>query len=246
MNETIRTIKQHRSYRAYQNKPVSHNELDAIIESAQWAPSWIHGQQVTIISVKEEDKKAKLTELVGNQAHVAQAPVFLVFCADFYRASLAGETQGKQLQALEDIDALLVGATDVGLAMANAITAAESFGLGTVPIGGIRRNPLEVIELLNLPKYVIPIAGLCLGYPEHDPGQKPRMPKELIHHQESYQQNVGALLTEYDQTMTTYTKEKTGQAASWSERISSFYEKPYYNSIADMVKRQGFTCKNLK
>ncbi|WP_100404937.1 NADPH-dependent oxidoreductase [Bacillus solitudinis] len=241
MNEVIQTIRQHRSFRNYKNTPVPVDKLELVLEAAQWAPSWIHGQQVTVISIKDEDRKEKLSRLVGNQAHVNQAPVFLIFCMDFHRAFLAGEKDGKQLKALDDVDALLVGATDVGLAMSNAITVAESFGLGTVPIGGIRRNPLDVIDLLELPSYVVPISGLCLGYPDHDPGQKPRIPTSLFHHEEMYQKPSQEELDKYDEVMKEYT-----QTMTWSSRIAEFYEKSYYQDIAAMLKKQGFTCKNMK
>ncbi|MRX73024.1 NADPH-dependent oxidoreductase [Bacillus lacus] len=242
MNNIIQMISNHRSFRSYTDQPVEEAYLHSIIDSAQSAPSWINGQQVSIIAVKNTRKKWQLAELCGNQAHIEQAPIFLIFCADFYRSKLAGEMEGiPQLEALDDVDALLVGATDVGLAMGNAITAAESFGLGTVPIGGIRRNPLEVIDLLKLPEYVIPIAGLCIGYPAENPGQKPRLPREAVYHEEQYDSsNTKLHLFNYNHTM----QERLG--TSWTARVASFYEKPYYDHIADMLQQQGYSCKNIK
>ncbi|WP_216828370.1 oxygen-insensitive NADPH nitroreductase [Alkalihalobacterium elongatum] len=248
MNEVINILKNHRSIRSYTNDPVSEDHLLAIVEAAQAAPSWINGQQVSIVSVKDQQTKKKLAELVGNQKYVDEAPVFFVFCADFYRASLAAEKEGTQLAVENEVDSLLVGATDVGLAMGNAIAAAESLGLGCVPIGGVRRNPLEVIELLALPKYVIPISGLCIGYAAEDPGHKPRFPKEAVFHKETYNSNLKDIIDTYDQQMEKYTLDRTnGQTSSnWSTRVASFYSKPYYDNIAEMLKQQGFRCNNLK
>ncbi|MDE5412544.1 oxygen-insensitive NADPH nitroreductase [Alkalihalobacterium chitinilyticum] len=248
MNQVIETIKNHRSIRSYTNEPVSENHLETIVEAAQAAPSWINGQQVSIVAVKDDQTKKKLTELVGNQKYVDETPVFFIFCADFYRASLAAEKEGTSFAIEEEIDSLLVGATDVGLAMGNAIAAAESLGLGCVPIGGVRRHSLEVIKLLNLPKYVIPISGLCIGYAAEDPGQKPRFPKEAVYHEETYNPDLKGILDTYDQQMEQYMKERTnGQMSSnWSTRVASFYSKPYYDNIAEMLKQQGFICKNIK
>ena len=64
--------------------------------------------------------------------------------------------------------------------MENAIVAAESMGLGTCCIGGIRQASLSFVKELNLPKYVFPVIGLCLGYPDDDPGIKPRLSKKLF------------------------------------------------------------------
>ena len=75
MNEAIRTIQDHRSIRQYTDEAVSDEHLDTIIQSAQSAASSINGQQVTIISVQDKEKK-KLSELAGNQAWIDQAPLF--------------------------------------------------------------------------------------------------------------------------------------------------------------------------
>lgn len=248
MNQLIETMKKHRSFRSYSEQSISEQQLDEIIQAAQWAPSWVHGQHVSIISVTDQARKSELAKLCGNQAHVEEAPIFLVFCADFYRVHKAAERAGETIVVTNDVDALLIGATDVGLAMSNAITAAESLGLGTVPIGSIRRNPMEVIALLELPRYVIPISGLCLGYPNEDPGQKPRMPQSMVHHLETYQADLDQQLVEYDQIMSDYTVTRTDgkSGANWSERIVSYYSKRSSKSTAEMLKQQGFTYDNLK
>ncbi|MED4123106.1 NADPH-dependent oxidoreductase [Halalkalibacterium halodurans] len=248
MNEVIQTMMNHRSCRQYSDKPVPDDHLQAILHAAQWGPSWIHGQQVSVIVIREPNERELFAELVGGQAHVAQAPIFLVFCADFHRAAVAAEARGKFLAALEDVDALMVGATDVGIALSNAITAAESLGLGTVPIGGIRRQPLRVIETLQLPSYVIPISGLCIGYPEETVEQKPRLPLDVFTHDGRYEPLSQKTLATYDELISGNTKQRTGGATTttWSDRLISFYEQPYYQEIAAMLKQQGFTCKNVK
>ncbi|CAM5437177.1 MULTISPECIES: NADPH-dependent oxidoreductase [Niallia] len=246
MNEIIQHLKKHRSYRKYQDKEISIETLHSIIEAVQSAPSWTNGQHVTAILVRDEDRKRHLAELCGNQKHVENAPVFLIFCADFYRAKLASEMEGKAFKAIEDVDTLLIGATDVGLAMQNAITAAESLGLGTVPIGGIRRNSLQVIDFLQLPSYVIPIAGLCLGYPDGDPGLKPRLPLEAVLHEEKYDRNQQELLEKYNETYSEYLKNRGETPAGWTNRIANFYDKSYYPSNAKMIKQQGFLAKDMQ
>ena len=145
MNKVMDTLLSHRSYRSYQSKEVDETQLEQIIKAVQAAPSWINGQQVSVIAVKDEDRKKKLAELCGGQKHIEEAPVFLVFCADFYRTYMASKMEELPFHVSDNIDTLLVGATDVGIALGAAVTASESFGLGTVPIGGIRRNLKEVI-----------------------------------------------------------------------------------------------------
>ncbi|MED4455058.1 NADPH-dependent oxidoreductase [Metabacillus fastidiosus] len=250
MNDCIKTLMSHRSYRKYIEKEVDDKDLNIILSAAQAAPSWIHGQQVSIITVKDKTRKTKLAELCGNQEHIKQAPVFLLFCADFYRAKLASELEGNSFEIIDDIDSVIVGATDVGIALANAITAAESLGLNIVPIGGIRRNPLEVITLLELPKYVIPISGLCIGYGTEDPGLNPRLPKEAVIHNEQYNHEQMSYLKQYNETYREDQLKKGNKEVTWTKRISEFYRASHYNNqyadVPEMLRQQGFLCKDVK
>ncbi|CAH2214903.1 NADPH-dependent oxidoreductase [Tepidibacter aestuarii] len=245
MNKVIETLINHRSIRSYKKDSVSKEYLDIIIKSAQAAPSSINGQQMSIISVEDEEKKKKIAHLVGDQAWVDQAPVFLIFCADFYRAKLGLELNNQEMVITDNIESTLVGAVDVGIAMSNAITAAESLGLGTVPIGGVRKNPDELIELLELPPYVFPICGLVIGHIEDNSHLKPRFPKEAVHHEEKYNNDLIDNVKEYDETVSNYMKERTNgeDSRNWSQTVSRVYNHVYYPKVSDALKKQGF--KNL-
>jgi FMN reductase [NAD(P)H] len=186
-----------------------------------------------------------MAELAGNQKHIIEAPVFLVFCADFHRIKVACEMEGIEFKAAVNPDLLLVGTVDVGIALGNAITAAESLGLGTVPIGGIRRSPLEYIELLNLPEYVIPVSGLCIGYPSETPDLVPRLPKEAIYHEEKYKENVQEEIEKFNQIHLEATKGRQSGGSTWTQRMANFYKDPFYindgyKHVGKMLKQQGF------
>lgn len=246
MNEVVHTLKNHRSFRQYSDQTVEPEKLKIMIEAAQAAPSWVHGQQVSIIAVKDPSRKQQLSALCGNQKHVAAAPVFLVFCMDFYRAKLASELEGKSFEAVNDVDALLVGATDVGISLSNAIAAAESMGLGIIPIGGIRRNTADVIKLLQLPEYVFPVVGLCGGYPAEEVAQKPRLPMEAVFHEEQYHPDVEGLLKGYNQTYREFLQQQGLTDRDWTSIIAHFYElNPEYGDAKRTLRQQGFTCENL-
>ena len=175
MNPIIECLLKHKSIRKYKDIPVEQEKLDLIIKCAQAGPNWCHGQYVSIIAVRDKETKAKLAKWSLYQSFINTCPIFLVFCADFYRTYLAFEKNGKDVKPfVEQLDSLFIGGHDVGIAMENAIIAAESMGLGTVCIGGIRQTSLSVAKELNLPKYVIPLVGLCIGYPDANPDIKPR------------------------------------------------------------------------
>ncbi len=140
----------------------------------------------------------------------------------------------------------MIGATDVGIALGSAVIAAESMGLGIVPIGGLRKNPQVFVDLLNLPEYVIPISGLVVGHPRTVPGQKPRLPLKATRQKEQYDAAIQReIIDQYDNTVSTYMSERTnGQDSSdWSSKIAHFYDtgfEPYAKNSSPTVKNQRF------
>ena len=83
MNKTIEVIKNHRSIRKYINKDVGINELKSILDAAQSMPTSINGQQLSIVVVKDESTRQKISEIAGNQPWIAAAPVFFSICNGF-------------------------------------------------------------------------------------------------------------------------------------------------------------------
>lgn len=245
MNEVIRTLLSHRSIRSYLDRPISEELLEQIIKAVQSAPNWVNIQHVSIIAIKNKERKKKFASLCGNQRHIEEAPVFLIFCADYYRTHLACKGKNQPIdKVLKDIDNLIVGSHEVGIALGTAVVAAESLGLGTVVIGDIRLNSLEVIKELNLPKYVIPILGLCIGYSAQNPGLKPRLPKDAVYFEEIYNHNLYELIKEYDEKYAKYLKERpdNNRISNWTELVADFYCYPYnhYPQTSKMLSQQGF------
>ena len=245
MNKTIETIKNHRSIRNYLDKDVPEEMLQAILAAASAMPTSINGQQISIIVIKDKGKKEKIAQLTGGQSWISQAPVFLVFVADFYKAYLAGEKNGEKEIIHESIEGTLVGSFDAGLAMGAAIIAAESLGLGIVPIGAVRKEPDEMIKLLNLPQYTYPLVGLVLGYPAELSTQKPRLPHDAIVHIETYKKaGLAATIDQYDDLMAKYYKERGDKESNWSSQVANAYKQVYFPKVYPSIKHQGF--KNNK
>lgn len=246
MNEVMNALLSHRSIRAYADKPVEEEILSQIIQAVQAAPNWVNLQHVSIIAVKDPERRKKFATLCGEQEHIAQAPVFLVFCADFYRTWPACRETNQDFQQITgQIDNLIVGANEVGIALGTAVAAAESFGLGTVPIGDIRFHALEAVEELSLPRYVVPMLGLCVGYPAENPGLKPRLPKEAVYFEERYQPEIlEPFLAQYDETYASYLRERpwNSRVGTWTQLAADFYRPPYdhYPEVPEMLRRQGF------
>lgn len=241
----IKTLLNHCSIRAYKDRPVPDEVLDQIVRAVQAAPNWVNLQHVSVIAMKDPERRREFAALCGDQQHIAQAPVFLVFCADFYRTFLACQVKGQAFdEVTEQIDNLIVGAHEVGIALGTAVAAAESFGLGTVPIGDIRLHALEVVKELALPRYVLPMLGLCIGYPAEHPGQKPRLPKEAVYFEERYRKELRPLLESYDEIYSAYLEKRprNSRVGSWKQMTADFYRPPYnhYPEVPELLRRQGF------
>lgn len=203
LNETIRVLTAHESIRLFDTKQVSDEILKMITISARSAPTSSNLQAYSIIIVKEERKKARLASLSGNQTFIDQAPVFLIFCADIYRLKYVTESQNHTFLA-NTLEMFLLSSMDAALALQNAVIAAESLGLGCVPVGSIRNNPEEVALELGLPEGVFAISGLSIGYEKVDGrrGVKPRLPESITVHKEVYREkDLDLHLENYDQTM---------------------------------------------
>ena len=139
----------------------------------------------------------------------------------------------------------MVGAVDAGIILGNLITAAESFGLGIVPIGGIRNDPEAMIELLKLPPLTFPVAGLCLGYERGESHVKPRLPMSSFRHDEVYKTNgLQKAIEEYDQTLMAHWR-KIGRenGEPWSDTVAGFYQRIYFPKVKPVLAQQGFLNK---
>lgn len=245
MNETIEIMLSHRSVRAYTEEPVADEVLDRIIGAVQAAPNWVNLQHVSVIVVKDPERRLRCSHLCGNQRQVAEAPVFLVLCGDFHRTKLAFDAHGLDFTGVADrIDNLIMVSNEVGIALEAATVAAESFGLGTVTIGDVRQHALEMVRELNLPQYVVPLLGLCVGHPAEDPGLKPRLPREAMCFEERYDRDLGELLARYDETYAEYLIERpwNSRVGTWTQLVCDFYRPPYlhYPEVAEMLQQQGF------
>ncbi|GAE25760.1 NADPH-flavin oxidoreductase [Halalkalibacter wakoensis JCM 9140] len=244
-NSVIDLIQSHRSIRKFTDAPVSEKQIDEVIASGRWAPTSHHVQAYSIIVVKEDAKKKELAKLAGNQAYVESCPVFFVICADFHRLKQVSELHDQPFEVGEQ-ENVLVGAVDAALVAQNMLLAARSFDLGGVMIGGIRNNPEAVSKLLNLPSYTFPVMGLCIGVPDQDPEQKPRLPKEAVVHQEQYDAtNLPKSIEDYDQVMETYyyNRTKGARADKWSEQMAHFFSTPKRPHVGEFLRGQGFLTR---
>ncbi|MCM3603601.1 oxygen-insensitive NADPH nitroreductase [Robertmurraya korlensis] len=244
MNTVIETILNHRSIRSFEDKLLTREQIEIIVESAQAASTSSYIQAYSIIGVSDREKKQKLAELAGNQTYVEENGHFFVFCADLYRHEYIGKMEGKDvISSIESTEKFMVALIDASLAAQNASLAAESLGLGICYIGGIRNNLEEVGKLLNIPQRVIPLFGLAIGYPKKVTDKKPRLPLSHVYHEEQYNMDhYEQELTSYNNVISSYYKERTGgkRTDTWTEQMANMLEKKSRMYMKNYVEAQKF------
>ncbi|MCR6095862.1 oxygen-insensitive NADPH nitroreductase [Salipaludibacillus agaradhaerens] len=246
MNDTLKTLLNHRSIRKFKDEPLSQEHITSIIKSAQMASTSSFIQAYTIIGVTDKAIKSQLAHLSGPQPYVEQNGHFFVFCADLYRHTIAGTMEKTAVTtSLESTEKFMVAVIDASLAAQNATIAAESMGYGICYIGGLRNDMKKVSELLSLPDYVIPLFGLAVGIPDTQTDQKPRLPMESIYYENTYPKDTDTIysgLESYNDTITNYYESRTqGERKDrWTEQISHMLSKPKRTDMKDVVQQKGF------
>jgi FMN reductase (NADPH) len=225
--------------------------VKTIIAASQRSSTSSNLQVWTVVAVTEEEKRARLMELCGNQKHILQAPLFLTWCADLSRLDRTSQMMGYR-QHSENVENFIIPTVDAAIAMQTAALAAESLGLGMCYIGAIRNNPQEVIDLLELPKLVFPISGMTVGWPDESPLKKPRLPLEVMLHWESYgTENEEALLRKYDREIIATGiygdrqvpvpgREGEMRQFGWMERSAKKVSRPLRVHLKEILREQGF------
>ena len=220
-NESLETILSHRSFRSYLSDPLPVGTLEWLIAAAQSAASSANMQTWSVVAIEDEERKAELCRLANNQVYIKQAPVFLVWLADLGRLAYLADSRGLPHVALDYIELLIKGIVDASVAAQNTAIAAESIGLGTLYIGALRKSTQEVATLLRLPPFVVPIFGMCLGYPhpEANPAIKPRLPQLAVLHRETYKlAEQEEAIAHYNDIMKEFNAEqKMNVAVDWSQ-----------------------------
>jgi nitroreductase len=187
-NETLAVILNHRSVRHYLTRPLEAGIVETLIAAAQSAPSSSNVQAWSVVAIEDPEQKARFAAYAGNQKHILDAPLLLVWIADLARVNVIAEAEGTSAEGGQYLEGFLVSAFDATFAAQNALVAAESLGLGTCYIGALRNRPLEVAEDIGLPPRTTVVFGLTVGYPDPkvETGIKPRLPQEAVLHRGRY------------------------------------------------------------
>ncbi|VYT67411.1 nitroreductase [Clostridium tertium] len=247
MNETISTILKRQSLRRYDERDISKEDLDLILKSAMRAPTAGNMMCYSIIIVKNNETKEKLSVSCDNQPFIKTAPVLLVFLADYskwYKYYESNNTKDFMAEKGENFEgpteaSLMLATQDALIAAENAVIAAESLGIGSCYIGDIMENYEYHKELLNLPKYVYPVTMITLGY--HPEGYniplKERFDDEYVIFEEKYKEldedDIKEMFKDRDQLFVSKNKYNANNYAQYhyNMKVKSDFSKEMTRSV---------------
>lgn len=217
---TIRGLLAHRSVRAFDRRPIEPAIVDTLIAAAQSASTSSNLQSWSVAVVRDETHKSAVATLAGDQQFIREAPLFLVFVADWARGAAISRSRGEAAEGIEYFDSTLVATIDAAIAAQNAVVAAESLGLGAVFVGAVRNRPDELSALLGLPDASYPVVGVAVGWPDHaNPARvKPRLPQSVVRHDERYSPASVDDLADYDDALRLF-NESQGRTGSWLDAV---------------------------
>jgi nitroreductase len=173
------------SQRRFRKEPVDDRLVELLCAAALSAPSKSDSQQADIVIVQDPAKRARIAELLPDNAWIPTAPIFMIFCGNNFRQREIARLRAKPFPN-DHLDPFFNAAVDTGIVLSAFILAAEAVGLGCCPVSVIRNHAQEVSTMLALPDYVFPVAGLGIGWPDGKTPLSPRLPLAVTVHRDRH------------------------------------------------------------
>ena len=225
------TLMKRRTVRNFKADEVPEDVIEKIVRAAANAPTGGNMEPLSIIVVRDAERRAKLGEMVGSQPWVKNAPLSMVFCLDFYRLKRWAAASGVDFRGDEALSHFLIGYADVMCAAQTAVVLAEGLGLGSVYVGTIQYVADEARAFFEMPEYVFPVILLSLGYPKTVPRSVRKLALEVVVHRETYRALADdEIIKAYD--------DKYG---SLDENVERYFERTFVEAVeADKQDAPGW------
>ena len=181
----LENMKNRRTIRKYTTQDIPDTLLNELLDIAARASNTGNMQLYSVVVTRDKANKEKLAPAHFNQPMITTAPVVLTFCADANRFVKWAE-QRNAVAGFDNFQTFIASMIDAMLFAQSFCTAAEEKGLGICYLGTTAYNADKIIEALSLPRLVVPIVTVTVGYPEGLPDQVERLPLQAIVHQETY------------------------------------------------------------
>ena len=192
----MKTILTRRTIRHYKDTEVPDTTLNRLLNEAARTQTMGNLQLYSVVVTRDQKMKEKLAPAHFNQPMVTEAPVVLTICADFRRTTVWCDNR-KADAGYDNFLSFMNAATDALLYTQTFCNLAEEEGLGCCYLGTTVYMPQAIIETLQLPKLVMPVATITLGWPDENPPLTDRLATEAFVHQETYHDYTPALIDRF-------------------------------------------------
>jgi nitroreductase len=245
---TMQVLFNHKSIRKYRKDPVDKGLLTKILEAGTRASTTGNMQVYSIVVTQDEAIKNQLWEAHFKQNMITQAPIIMTFCADFNRFN-KWCLQRNAVPGYDNFLSFTTATIDALLAAQNVCIAAESNNLGICYLGTTTYMAQKIIDILQLPKGVIPITTIVMGYPDESPGLTDRLPLEAVVHYETYKDysptDIDHLYFEKEHLQETLELLKVNNKQTLAQiftdkRYTKKDNIAFSNGLLDVLQRQGF------
>lgn len=248
---TVRSLLSRASCRSFTDEPVPEALLHPLLAAALSAPSKSDLQQASVVVVADAELRRAALSLSPENAWAFAAPVLLVWLADGRRFPRAAALRN-HVFANDHLDAFFNATVDAAIALSAFIVAAESVGLGCCPLSEIRDRAGDLARLLRLPERVVPVAGLCAGWPKEARKIKARLPLSVTVHRDRYDDSgLESAIEGYDarrardeprppEAQRDVEVFGIADVYGWSEDRGRQYARPMRADFGAFVRSQGF------
>lgn len=241
-------IRLRRSIRKYSDKEVSETLLNRLLSEAEHTQTMGNLQLYSVVVTRSDEMKRRLSPAHFGQPMVTEAPVVLTFCADYHRTTIWGQ-QRKGHPGYDNFLSFLNAATDALLYCQTFCNLAESAGLGLCFLGTTIYQPQQIIEVLQLPKLVMPVATITLGYPDEEGTVSDRLPLEAVVHSETYRDYTPDLIDRFYKEKESLPENKHFVEINHTETLAQVFTDIRYSKkdcetlspvLLDALHKQGF------
>ena len=192
----MNNIMTRRTIRKYSTKDVDKALIDQLLTQASRTQTMGNMQLYSVVVTRSDEGKKALAPAHFNQPMVTAAPVVLTICADF-RRSTDWCMQRKADPGYNNFLSFINAATDALLYTQTFCNLAEEAGLGLCFLGTTVYMPDMIIDALQLPELVMPVATLTIGWPDEEPALTDRLPLASFVHEETYKPYTAEKIDEY-------------------------------------------------
>ena len=244
----MESIKTRRTIRKYKQTPVDDALLNQLLELSARTQTMGNLQLYSVVVTRDAEQKQRLAPAHFGQPMVTGAPVVLTICADFNRTS-AWCRQRQAEPGYDNFLSFINAASDALLYTQTFSCLAEEAGLGVCYLGTTVYQPQQIIEVLGLPKLVMPIATLTIGWPDEEPALSDRLPLASFVHEETYHNYSPTDIDKYYTPKESLSENKHFVEINHKETLAQVFAEIRYTKkdnealsqlFLDTLRKQGF------